>query len=531
MTQPSIRRALLYTRVSTQDQADHGYSLRDQEARLREYCHRHGIEVAGHYQDDHSAKTFERPAWTKLLARLEGSGRSVRVSDADTVLVVKWDRFSRDATGALTMIRRLEGIGVAVQAVEQPIDRSVPEQLMMLAIYVAAPEVDNRRRSLAVKAGMRRAMREGRWMRQPPKGYLRSRDDQERYLIVPGPDADFVREAFRLAADTDLPINVIARRLRKAGFKCVNSRLHTLLRDPVYAGRIVVPAWKGEPEEEVQGVHEPLIDEATFARVQEKRFKVKGATAGRRRKIVPELPLKGHLLDPETLGVLTGSGSRSQHGYRVWYYHGQGKGAYRVRADKAHEAFEAMLAEVRLAPEVAELLRAMAAERGADGERERKRRRREAQARLEKAEERLLTIDTRYLDGELDRESHARLLAHYRGERDQARVALAEAEGAVTAEPLHVRYAVAVLERLPDVWRGASPEARDGLVGSIWPGGLVLAGTSYRTPRGESLIGLLGGKRAENGKAPVRVDRGRPLWGTQEDSNPRPAESVHGYPS
>src|SRR5690606_15149134 len=504
MTKQTIRRALLYTRVSTQDQADHGYSLRDQEARLRAWCAREGVEVAGHYQDDHSAKTFERPQWTKLLARLE----SGRVPDADTVLVVKWDRFSRDATGALGMIRRLEGLGVGVQAVEQPIDRSVPEQLMMLAIYVAAPEVDNRRRSLAVKAGMRRAMQEGRWMRQPPKGYLRSRDDQERYLIVPGPDADFVREAFRLAADTDLPINVIARRLRKAGFKCVNSRLHTLLRDPVYAGRIVVPAWKGEPEEEVQGVHEPLIDEATFARVQEKRFKVKGATAGRRRKIVAELPLKGHLLEPETLGVLTGSGSRSRHGYRVWYYHGQGKGAYRVRADKAHEAFEAMLAEVRLAPEVAELLRAMAAERGADGERERKRRRRDAearpeeaegrlvtsdtrspagaaergadggrerkrrrrdaQARLEKAEERRRTIDTRYLDGELDRESHARLLAHYRGERDQARVAPAEAEGAATSEPAHVRYAAAVLERLPDVWRGASPEARDGLVGSIW---------------------------------------------------------------
>src|SRR5690606_26110209 len=169
MTKQTIRRALLYTRVSTQDQADHGYSLRDQEARLRAWCAREGVEVAGHYQDDHSAKTFERPAWTQLLARVEAG----RVPDADAVLVVKWDRFSRDATGALSMIRRLEARGVAVQAVEQPIDRSVPEQLMMLAIYVAAPEVENRRRSLATKVGMRRAMREGRYMHAPPKGYAR----------------------------------------------------------------------------------------------------------------------------------------------------------------------------------------------------------------------------------------------------------------------------------------------------------------------------------------------------------------------
>src|SRR5690606_21243200 len=247
MMKQSIRRALLYTRVSTQDQADHGYSLRDQEARLRAWCAREGIEVAGHYQDDHSAKTFERPAWAQLLARVE----SGRVPDADAVLVVKWDRFSRDATGALSMIRRLEARGVAVQAVEQPIDSSVPEQLMMLAIYVAAPEVENRRRSLATKQGMRRAMREGRYVNVPPKGYARGTDAEGRYLIVPGEDAGFVREAFRLADETDLPVNVIARRLRKAGFRCSKNQMHLLLKNPLYVGRLVIPAWRGEPEEEV----------------------------------------------------------------------------------------------------------------------------------------------------------------------------------------------------------------------------------------------------------------------------------------
>ncbi|MEO1076048.1 MAG: recombinase family protein, partial [Bacteroidota bacterium] len=61
-----MRSVILYTRVSTDEQADRGYSLRDQEARLRTYCDRERLTVAAHYQDDHSAKTFERPAWTKL---------------------------------------------------------------------------------------------------------------------------------------------------------------------------------------------------------------------------------------------------------------------------------------------------------------------------------------------------------------------------------------------------------------------------------------------------------------------------------
>ena len=177
-------RALLYTRVSTDEQADRGFSLRDQEARLRAHCRREGVCVVRHYQDDASAKTFDRPAFQELLTFVEKNRGAL-----DTLFVVKWDRFSRDATGALSMIRRLEERGVRVQAIEQPVDLDVPEQLIMLAIYVAAPEVENRRRSIATKQGMRRAMREGRFCNRVPKGYRRERDERDQAIIVPGEDA------------------------------------------------------------------------------------------------------------------------------------------------------------------------------------------------------------------------------------------------------------------------------------------------------------------------------------------------------
>src|SRR5690606_39588837 len=95
----------------------------------------------------------------------------------------------------------------------------------------------------------------------------------------------------------DLPLEVIRRRLREAGFRCSKNQFTLLLRNPIYAGRIVVPAWKGEPEEEVQGVHEPLVDAGTFARGQSRRCRGPGRSAVRRRKLVSELPLKGHLLE------------------------------------------------------------------------------------------------------------------------------------------------------------------------------------------------------------------------------------------
>ena len=60
-------KAILYIRVSTDEQAEKGYSLKHQEERLRQYCQHQQIEVVAVYKD-HSAKTFERPEFTKLLA-------------------------------------------------------------------------------------------------------------------------------------------------------------------------------------------------------------------------------------------------------------------------------------------------------------------------------------------------------------------------------------------------------------------------------------------------------------------------------
>lgn len=93
--------------------------------------------------EDHSAKSFNRPEWTKLLAELKK-----RRTKPDLILFTKWDRFSRNAGDAYQMINILNNLGIEPQAVEQPLDLSIPENKMMLAIYLAAPEVENDRRAL-----------------------------------------------------------------------------------------------------------------------------------------------------------------------------------------------------------------------------------------------------------------------------------------------------------------------------------------------------------------------------------------------
>ncbi|MDM8174142.1 recombinase family protein [Olivibacter sp. 47] len=59
--------AYLYIRVSTDEQARRGYSLREQEERLSLYCTTNRIEVLGIIKEDYSAKTFNRPEWKKTF--------------------------------------------------------------------------------------------------------------------------------------------------------------------------------------------------------------------------------------------------------------------------------------------------------------------------------------------------------------------------------------------------------------------------------------------------------------------------------
>ena len=59
---------ILYKRVSTDDQADRGFSLQHQEKVLNDYCNLRGYNIIDTYTEDYSGKTFDRPEWKKLMA-------------------------------------------------------------------------------------------------------------------------------------------------------------------------------------------------------------------------------------------------------------------------------------------------------------------------------------------------------------------------------------------------------------------------------------------------------------------------------
>ena len=90
----------IYTRVSTEDQAQEGFSLDAQLDKLRAYCKARGWVIAGEYVDDgYSGRNIKRPAYQKMIGEMD---------KWDMLLVIKMDRIHRNSKNFMLMMEYLK---------------------------------------------------------------------------------------------------------------------------------------------------------------------------------------------------------------------------------------------------------------------------------------------------------------------------------------------------------------------------------------------------------------------------------------
>uniref|UniRef100_UPI0035A15CA6 recombinase family protein n=1 Tax=Jeotgalibaca porci TaxID=1868793 RepID=UPI0035A15CA6 len=91
-------RTAIYVRVSTQEQANEGYSVGEQEERLKAYCIAKGWTVYKVYTDGgFSGANTERPALKQMLI-------DIKNKKVNAVVVYKLDRLSRSQKDTLLLI-------------------------------------------------------------------------------------------------------------------------------------------------------------------------------------------------------------------------------------------------------------------------------------------------------------------------------------------------------------------------------------------------------------------------------------------
>jgi site-specific DNA recombinase len=118
------KRAILYARVSTDEQAKSGYSLAQQIEALREYADREGYEVLEEVTDPgQSGASLERPGMDKVRDLVAAGGVSV-------VLAQDRDRFTREPAYHHLLRRELEEHDCKMIALNDRGDNSPEGELM-----------------------------------------------------------------------------------------------------------------------------------------------------------------------------------------------------------------------------------------------------------------------------------------------------------------------------------------------------------------------------------------------------------------
>jgi site-specific DNA recombinase len=498
------KKAILYIRVSTDEQADRGFSLKHQEERLRQYCALQHIEVAGFYKDDHSAKTFERPEFQKLLTRLKKEKGL-----ANLLLFLKWDRFSRNAGDAYGMINTLNRLGVEPQAIEQPLDLNVPENKIMLAFYLAAPEVENDRRALNTIAGMRRAKKDGRCVGAAPVGYKNARNERNEPVLVQTEKAPIVKWIFEELSKGISSAEVVRHEAARRGLGIARANYYLLIKNAMYCGRMVIPAYKDEAEMVVKGLHEPIISEELFDEVQ--------AIMTRKKRNWPvsqtareEFPLRGHLLCARCGAKLTASTSKGNGG-KYYYYHCTTKCGERFKAEEANELFAKMLQNIKLNRVAQDAIEYFANSLYGNGGQSAGQERTKLKSEIEKNKERLNNAQQLLLDGTLDPADYKTIKNRYEPiiNQQESRMRGLSQENNDLGDLL--AFARKFFTKLDSLYLEGNLILRQQLIGSMFPEKLIYEKKSFRTTAPNPLLALIsrpsaGSSRRTNKKSPQYVD-------------------------
>lgn len=248
------QRIRLYIRVSTDRQAEEGYSLGIQEEKLRAYISTlmdNDVEFDVVSDDGYSGGDLHRPGIQRIIEEAE-SGKITHV------VVMKLDRLSRSLKDTMHLIEDIFlPNNVAFISLYESFDTSTPFGRAMIGILSVFAQFERENIFERTRSGMQKRVEAGFWPGGGgiPFGYDY---DPAQGILVPNSDADKVRYIYDkyLAGGS---LQTIADQL---GLKYEKVAYNILTRKS-NAGYII---YNGE---EYKGKHEPIISLETYEQAME----------------------------------------------------------------------------------------------------------------------------------------------------------------------------------------------------------------------------------------------------------------------
>src|SRR5665213_599424 len=252
---------LIYTRVSTKEQAEKRLSLENQEKECKEHARKQGVTVpdANIFSDrGESAKVIDRPELQRMLKFVQDNKGKI-----DILYIWKIDRLARNLGDYYGIKVALGKYGVRIISVTEPIEDD-PVGRFLEAILAAAAQFDNEIRAIRSLTGMKQRVEQGEWPHSTTIGYINVRK-----AVVKDPKyANTIAGILTEFSTGNYTVSDISRIAFERGIKTKSGKpkphdaMKNILKNLFYAGYT-----KNKLSDRIiKGRHEALVSEEVIQR-------------------------------------------------------------------------------------------------------------------------------------------------------------------------------------------------------------------------------------------------------------------------
>lgn len=254
-----------YIRVSTDEQAEEGYSIPAQRNRLEAYALSQGWEIVQWYVDEgESAKDLNRTDLKRML-------KAVEQNVFECVLVYRLDRLTRSVLDLYNLLNTFEKHDVKFKSATEVYDTTTAIGRLFLTLVAALAQWERENLGERVRMGMQQKAKEGKWtVSLPPLGY-KSNDS---ILEIHPQESLIIKEIYNLYL-SGIGMWKIARDLNerkiytRSGTPWGYSSVNYILNNPIYIGKTRYNFRVNQENYfEVEGIVPAIISEEEFNLVQ-----------------------------------------------------------------------------------------------------------------------------------------------------------------------------------------------------------------------------------------------------------------------
>jgi DNA invertase Pin-like site-specific DNA recombinase len=455
------RTAVLYARVSSDEQEKEGFSIPAQKKLLEEYAAREGFRVLKEYVDVETAKTPGRRGFNDMVdffgkrAQLRDGKQRCRI-----LLVEKTDRLYRNLKDYIT----IDELDVDVHFVKEGVvvspDSHSSEKFMHgIKVLMAKNYVDNLGEE--VKKGMREKAEQGIWPAKAPMGYRNVEGSSGKKIIELDPETSpIVRRMFERYATGRHSMKEVGEMALAEGLEMkregnIAAGIQYVLKNPIYAGWF---KWKGRRYE---GIHTPLVTKELWDKVQERREERR---TRKRRRVKRDFAF-GRMISCGHCGcTLVGEIKKGKYVYyRCTHYKTDCNEPY-VREEVLEEKFTDILRMLRFDEEVLDWIRTALQESHDDTSRYHREVIDKLQKDYKRLEQRLEAMYVDKLDGKVGERFYEQKSAEWREEQSDILCRLEEHQNASQS---YMEEGISLMElanRAADLFEAQSPSEKRRLL-------------------------------------------------------------------